>query len=473
MSKMKMIPFTLVLNDSTSKFTKIKKQDYLGKGTYKIIDQGQSFIAGFTNDANSVSNFDSEVIIFGDHTRIFKFINFPVAIGADGVKVLEVKNKDEFDIKFLYYYLKSVKLHDAGYSRHFKFLKEIKIPVLPLADQQKISKLLSQIEELIIKREKSIKLLDELTKSIFLDIFGDPGINQKKWPVKKLGEHIEYIGDIGSNGSNANITANLEMFNTQDYAIMIRTVNLNANDFKNNIKYVSKKTYDYFKKSKIYGGEIIMNKIGSAGKIWIMPNLNRPVSLGLNQLMIRLKKLNTNYLYFLLSTDFGQMIINSKVKGAVTKSITKGAVKELPLLYPPPELQNKFEKILIQIEQVKTIYQNSLKELNNLFASIAQKAFKGELDVSKIHLDITKQKDANMTLKLTEDNLIQEIKSGIFKIDNFVNKDQHYYDVRDMLFKMLEDGLITQEVYDVEEINPETDKNETSKKVKLACKVKE
>ena len=163
-----------------------------------------------------------------------------------------------------------------------------------LEDQQKIAQQLSQIEVLINKREESIKLLDELTKSTFLDMFGDPGINRKKFPIKKFGEHIDYIGDIGSNGSNANISANLEMLDTEDYAIMIRTVNLNANDFKNNIKYVSKKTYDYFKKSKINGGEIIMNKIGSAGKIWLMPYLNRPVSLGLNQLMIRLKELNTN-----------------------------------------------------------------------------------------------------------------------------------------------------------------------------------
>ena len=102
--------------------------------------------------------------------------------------------------------------------------------------------------------------------------------------------------------------------------------------------------------------------------------------------MIRLKELNTNYLYYLLSTNYGQMIINSKVNGAVTKSITKGAVKELPLLYPPLELQNKFAEIVTQIENTKTIYQNSLNELNNLFGSIAQKAFKGELDVSKIEL---------------------------------------------------------------------------------------
>ena len=60
---------------------------------------------------------------------------------------------------------------------------------------------------------------------------------------------------------------------------------------KNNLKYVSERTYNLFKKTKVYGGEIIMNKIGSAGKYWIMPNLNRPVSLGLNQLMMTFNNL--------------------------------------------------------------------------------------------------------------------------------------------------------------------------------------
>lgn len=367
--------------------SKIKARDGKNSGKYPFFKSG--------NDQSKFIDtaiFEGESLIIGDGGSAN--INFydKKFSASDHCYVIQ-KDSQDIDVKYVYYYLKSnLQILEAGFKGaglkniSKKYISEIKIPLLPIQDQQKIAVLLSQIEELINKREDSIKLLEELIKSIFLDIFGDPGINRKKFPIKKFGEHIDYIVDIGSNGSNANISANLEMLDTEDYAIMIRTVNLNANDFKNNIKYVSKKTYDYFKKSKIYGGEIIMNKIGSAVKIWIMPNLNRPVSLGLNQLMIRLKELNTNYLYYLLSTNYGQMIINSKVKGAVTKSITKGAVKELPLLYPPLELQNKFAEIVTQIENTKTIYQNSLNELNNLFGSIAQKAFKGELDVSKIEL---------------------------------------------------------------------------------------
>jgi len=248
-------------------------------------------------------------------------------------------------------------------------------------DQLHIANLLSKAENLIAQRKESIRLLDEFLKSTFLEMFGDPGVNRKKWPVKKLEEYIEYMGDIGSNGSNEMVAKNLEMLDVEDYAIMIRTTNLTRNDFTNNIKYVTQKTYEFFKKSKIYGGEIIMNKIGSAGDFWLMPKLNRPVTLGLNQLVIRPKNLPTLYLFHYLSTDYGRMIVKAQAKGATTKSITKTAVKALPLMYPPVELQNKFVAIVEKTEALKTQYQQSLQELENLYGSLSQKAFRGELVV--------------------------------------------------------------------------------------------
>ncbi len=259
------------------------------------------------------------------------------------------------------------------------FVKEFKVPLPPLPDQLHIANLLSKAENLIAQRKESIRLLDEFLKSTFLEMFGDPGINPKNWPIKKLEEYIEYMGDIGSNGSNEMVAKNLEMLDEEDYAIMIRTTNLTRNDFTNNIKYVTQKTYEFFKKSKIYGGEIIMNKIGSAGDFWLMPKLNRPVTLGLNQLVIRPKNLPTLYLFHYLSTDYGRMIVKAQAKGATTKSITKTAVKALPLMYPPVELQNMFVSIVEKTEALKTQYQQSLLELENLYGSLSQKAFKGEL----------------------------------------------------------------------------------------------
>ena len=191
------------------------------------------------------------------------------------------------NLKFLLYYLNHEDLNKVitGTTRGKltkSALLEIKIPLPPLSIQQKIAAILDKADALRRKDQELLKKYDDLAQAIFIDMFGDPVKNEKGWEVKMLGDYIDYIGDIGSNGSNEVVAKNLKMLDSEDYALMIRTTNLTSNDFTKNVKYISKETYDFFKKSKIYGGEIIMNKIGSAGDFWIMPNLNRPVSLGLN-----------------------------------------------------------------------------------------------------------------------------------------------------------------------------------------------
>jgi type I restriction enzyme S subunit len=288
--------------------------------------------------------------------------------------------------KYLYYYLKSIRekvLCDSygGAQKHISqgYVKDLEIPLPPFPIQKRIAEILDAADALRRKDEKLLRKYDELAQAIFIDMFGDPVKNEKGWEVKEFGAYIDYMGDIGSNGSNEVVAKNLNMLDREDFAIMIRTTNLAKNDFTSNVKYVSEKTYNFFKKSKIYGGEIIMNKIGSAGDFWIMPKLNKPVSLGLNQLVIRLKDLNTKFIYYYLSTDYGKSIIKSSLNGAVTKSITKSAVKALPILYPEIKLQEKFELLLSNIETEKEKLNNSVLNSNLLFDSLLQQAFKGEL----------------------------------------------------------------------------------------------
>jgi type I restriction enzyme S subunit len=312
------------------------------------------------------------------------------ATASTGYSVL----RSDFDClnhKYLYFWTRSAhfvsdmiaKATGANYPAvSDKIVKSSKIPLPPLPVQKQIAAVLEKADTLRQQCQKMEQELNALAQSVFLDMFGDPVSNPKGWAIQEFGDFIEYIGDIGSNGSNATISANLKMLNEEDHALMIRTTNFNKNDFTDNVKYVSKETYDFFKKSQIFGGEIIMNKIGSAGQFWIMPELSRPVSLGLNQLVIRLKNLNTDYLYYYLSTHYGQKLIQSKVNGAATKSITKGAVKSLPLMVPSIELQNKFSDF---IEKIRSTYPRKLKEqYEDNFNSLMQRAFKGELDLKDI-----------------------------------------------------------------------------------------
>ena len=318
------------------------------------------------------------VVYFDQNEGIFLCNNFTSVI----------RGKSEIDNRYLFWFLFNNHLTQNTLKYQNKttgiinlqlerYVEDLQIPLPPLPIQKRIAQILDAADALKRKDQQLLKKYDELAQAIFIDMFGNPVKNEKGWEVKKFGECIDYIGDIGSNGSNATISKNIEMLDKEDYAVMIRTTNLNANDFERNLKYISEKTYNFFSKSKVFGGEIIMNKIGSAGDFWIMPNLNRPVSLGLNQLMIKLKELNTKYLYYYLSTNYGKAMIKASINGAVTKSITKSAVKALPILYPNIELQNRFSAIIDLIENQKN--NSTTNNSNNLFNSLIQKAFNGQL----------------------------------------------------------------------------------------------
>lgn len=313
------------------------------------------------------------------------FTSFP-AYTNEAIAALIIKDENIVYSKFLYYALKVVNLLETtdkavkGLTLNKAKLQELKIPLPPLETQKQIANVLDKADELRQKRKQANAKLDEFLQSVFLDMFGDPAKNEKQWDRSFMDSVITYMADIGSNGSNEVVAKNLKMSDEENYALMIRTVNLNANDFTENIKYISEDAYNFYRKSKVYGGELIMCKIGSAGKFWIMPNLNRPVSLGLNQFLIRLKDINLFYIYYFLKTEFGQYHINKSLRGAVTQSITKSAVRELPILLPPLELQNEFAKIFEKVEDLKKKNEASAIKLDDLFNSLLQRAFKGELE---------------------------------------------------------------------------------------------
>lgn len=300
---------------------------------------------------------------------------------------INIKDETKLDIRYLRFWFTTIKeqllnraVGAALANISLGIVKDLEIPLPPLATQQKVANILDKADELRQYNKQLIEKYDALTQSLFLEMFGDPVRNEKGWEKMKLKEFLEVLVDVGSNGGNDWVSANIKMKDEEDYAIMIRTTNLNKNDFKNNLKYVSKETYDLFKKTKVFGGEIIMNKIGSAGDFWLMPSLNKPVSLGLNQLMMTFNNLNKIFFFFFFSTDYGKKIINSKLNGATTKSITKTALRDLDILYPPLELQNQFADRVQLIEQQKQQAQEALAKSEKLFQSLLQRAFKGELN---------------------------------------------------------------------------------------------
>ena len=136
----------------------VATSDFLGRGLLPIVDQGKALVSGYTNDQNFQIDCPSGgYIVFGDHTRVVKFVNFNFATGADGTQVLEPKIP--VNVKFISYSIQSREIPNTGYNRHFKYLAELEILVPGLEEQAAIARILSEmdaeIEALVAQREKT------------------------------------------------------------------------------------------------------------------------------------------------------------------------------------------------------------------------------------------------------------------------------------------------------------------------------
>lgn len=198
-------------------------------------------------------------------------------------------------------------------------------------------------------------------KSKFIEMFGDPANNPKGWKVDKIDEYLNVLTDYHSNGSYKDLRDNVTLLDSPNYALMVRTTDLENNNFEKDVKYIDEHAYNHLEKSKVFGGEIIINKIGSAGKVYLMPFLNRPVSLAMNQFLLRFneEKINHIFIYNLLLTPYMESKIKEKVRGAVTKTITKDAIREINAIVPPIELQNQFADFVKQVDKLKFIYSST------------------------------------------------------------------------------------------------------------------
>ncbi|MFZ1568220.1 MAG: restriction endonuclease subunit S [Thiolinea sp.] len=170
---------------------KINTKNCLATGKFPVIDQGQDFIAGFVNDESKVIRSEKPLIIFGDHTRVVKWIDKAFVPGADGTKILITKSFIES--RFFYYQLKSINITDKGYARHFKELKESIFLIPPLAEQKEIStlldNLLAQVDTLKTRLDAIPNILKRFRQSVLAAAVS--GKLTEEWRVNKIHKTIE------------------------------------------------------------------------------------------------------------------------------------------------------------------------------------------------------------------------------------------------------------------------------------------
>lgn len=252
----------------------------------------------------------------------------------------------------------------------------------------------------------------------------------KSKPNIQLKDISKTLTDFSANGSYATIAENFKLLDEKDYAYMVRTTDLEKSDFVNDVKYVNKHTYDFLSKSKVYGGEILINKIGSPGRVYLMPKLNIPVSLGMNLFLVRLVEnsdYNEKFVWAYFNTEIGQNIIRRKVNGTVPLTIDKEAIRTLYL----PKLGKVYQdKVAVLVDKSETILKQSknkyIQAENVLLETIGLKEFKPSSDPINVKnfkdsFLITGRLDAEYYQKKYEE-VVKYITSQKYdKLSNIVN----------------------------------------------------
>ena len=157
--------FSVKCIDDTSSATKVPAGEYLGNGTYAIYDQSQDCeVAGYTDSHEGLCN-NYPAVLFGDHSRVVKYINQPFFIGADGVKIIRPKN-DDLLAEFLYYDLLYHNIPNTGYNRHFKYVKMLKLTEASVDRQKAFLGIAHQADKSKFELRQAIDKIDKVMKSL-------------------------------------------------------------------------------------------------------------------------------------------------------------------------------------------------------------------------------------------------------------------------------------------------------------------
>ena len=207
------------------------------------------------------------------------------------------------------------------------------------------------------------------------------------WEYKPAGEIFD-ITDYVSNGSFASLRENVKYLDHPDYAVLIRLADYSNGFDKKNFVYVSKQSYEFLAKSKLFGGEIIMSNVGSIGKSFLCPKLDCPMTIGPNAILIRSGN-NRFFLYYFQSEDFNKKLLSISSR-ATLKKFNKTNFKTLSIPVPPlSEQQQIVEYLDAQFKRIDALKANAEQQLQaakDLFQSSIDNFFK--LSQSRILKDL-------------------------------------------------------------------------------------
>lgn len=357
---------------------KVQSKTYLENGELAVVDQGQELIGGYTDDENMTYSGKLPVIVFGDHTRCIKYIDFPFAQGADGVKVLLPKSF--YDVRAFYFALQSIDIPNMGYRRHYPLFPQFCIPVPPLHEQHRI---VSRIESLFAKldeaKEKAQAVVDgfELRKSAILHkaFTGELTERWRKehdksdsdWRSVRFDEAAEIMSNLVDPAGYQDFP-HIAPDNIEKRTGVLLEYHTIAEDGVKSGKHL------------FHAGQILYSKI--------RPNLSKIVMVDFDGLCsadmypVNAKE-DTRYLwYYMLSDEFLEQASNAGSRSVLPKINQKELSKVMVRMTSLEEqqaiviiLDNIFEKE----KQAKEAAEAVLAQIDTMKKAILTRAFRGEL----------------------------------------------------------------------------------------------
>jgi type I restriction enzyme S subunit len=434
--------FDTVFSNVTSSDLKLKQKAYLETGRFSVVDQGQVVVGGYTDCEELVHPSDPPLIIFGDHTRCVKYVDFRFVQGADGVKVL--KPTHAYHPRFAYWTLRTIELPEKGYSRHFRFLRQSAFPLPPMPEQLRIVARIEAIQERTRRAREALAevgpLLEQFRQSVLAAAFrGDltadwrathPDVEpasellariraerRRRWEEAELAGY-EAAGKkpptnwqdryrdpepadeselpeipttwrwITWNEISEWITYGFTrpMPHVDDGIPIVTAKNIipGGIDFRN-VHHTTEAAFDDLSdKDRPVAGDILITKDGTIGRAAIVSD-SRPfcINQSVAVVMLRFCPIDRRFLLRAVEAPFTQDAVNAAARGMAMKhlSITDFGRMAFPL--PPAAEQAEVTAVMeAAAERVDTLAESVAEAMlacNELDQSILSKAFRGEL----------------------------------------------------------------------------------------------
>lgn len=368
------VPFLDVFEDESGGNVKTPQSEYFPTGDYPVVDQGKVLIAGYVDDKTRLCGNGRPAIVFGDHTRCVKYVGFPFCMGADGVKVL--RPKIEADLKYLYYFLNQLEIPNAGYDRHYKYLKRTEVILQPLPEQRRIAVILDQADALRVKRREALAQLDSLTQSIFIEMFGDAQVDPNRWQKVAFDEIVKE-SRIGL------VRGSQELDSGHPFPYLRMNAITRQGGLKIEGALFAKASAEELNIYKLRRDDFLFNTRNSRELVGKTALFRSDDLCLFNNNLLRVRFTESAHPEYVIAAFKTQFIKNElEIRKSGTTNVFAVYYKDLktlPMPLPPLALQQTFASRVRVIESLKGVHQVALIELDTLFASLQHRAFRGEL----------------------------------------------------------------------------------------------